>query len=192
MKCSRMTRAGVAAAALLALMALWACQSADRFAAYREQDPLTVDQAPRYCVGQADDNDWCKTCHMDYQAEPLARRHSKAGVGCTRCHGTSERHADDEDAVIPPDKMFARHEVSQSCLPCHQRCSERQVVCVYQPGEPGSMEVESAQCTDCHGSHRLARRSRLWDPNTGKLVWTDGAGGTGAGSGADAGAMGGM
>jgi hypothetical protein len=159
---------------VLILLAVLACQSRSRFAEYQAKDPLAVSKKPKHIIGSADDNYWCYVCHMNYQIEPLAVRHAKAGVGCSKCHGKSEKHTADEDGVIPPKKMFAKEEINSSCLPCHKEYAESAAICLYQPDALGAMETGPSQCTDCHGRHQLANRTRRWDKASGKLLWRDG------------------
>jgi len=168
------TRIAVPGGIIIVLSALVACKSANRFAEYQAKDPLAVSKKPKHILGSADDNYWCYVCHMNYQVEPLAARHAKAGVGCSRCHAKSEAHTADEDGVIPPQKMFPREEVNSSCLPCHKEYSESNEICLYQYDGFGALEVGPSQCTDCHGRHRLANRVRRWDKTSGKLLWRDG------------------
>ena len=37
-------------------------------------------------------NQFCAACHYGFGNEELARKHERAGIGCERCHGESERH----------------------------------------------------------------------------------------------------
>ncbi len=168
------TRIAVPGGIILTVVAVMACGSVNRFAEYQAKDPLAVSKKPKHILGSADDNYWCYVCHMNYQVEPLAVRHAKAGVGCSRCHGKSEEHTADEDGVIPPQKMFAREKVNSSCLPCHKEYTESADICLYQPDGLGAMETGPSQCTDCHGRHQLANRARRWDKTSGKLLWRDG------------------
>jgi len=176
----------------LILLAVAACESRSRFAEYQARDPLMVAKTPTHHIGSADDNYWCYVCHMNYQVEPLAARHAKAGVGCSYCHGKSEKHTADEDGVIPPQKMYARQEINDSCLPCHKAYAESANICLYQPDDLGALEAGPSQCTDCHGKHQLASRSRRWDKATGKLLWRDGTKPTRQDSGMGDGEAGGM
>lgn len=168
------TRMAVPGGIVLVVMAVMACGPVNRFAEYQARDPLAVSKKTKHILGSADDNYWCYVCHMNYQVEPLALRHAKGGVGCSRCHGKSEEHTADEDGLIAPQKMFPREEVNSSCLPCHKEYAESNEICLYQPDVLGSVEAGPCQCTDCHGRHRLANRARKWDKTTGKLLWRDG------------------
>jgi len=186
------TRTTALAALALILLAVAACESRSRFAEYQARDPLMVAKTPTHHIGSADDNYWCYVCHMNYQVEPLAARHAKAGVGCSYCHGKSEKHTADEDGVIPPRKMYARQEINENCLPCHKAYAESANICLYQPDDLGALEAGPSQCTDCHGRHQLANRSRRWDKATGKLLWRDGTKPTRQDSGMGDGEAGGM
>lgn len=161
---------------VLIMLAVAACEcnNRNRFAEYQAKDPLLVSKKPKHILGSADDNYWCYVCHMNYQIEPLALRHAKAGVGCSKCHGKSAKHTADEDGVIPPQKMFARIEINTSCLTCHKEYTESNEICLYQPDGLAATDAGPSQCTDCHGKHQLANRSRKWDKATGQLLWRDG------------------
>jgi len=109
------------------------------------------------------DNSRCHVCHLNYQEEKLAARHAQVGVGCEKCHGTSDDHCGDEDNVTAPDTMYSLEKTNPFCLLCHQNLSS-----LHKSIVAGTFDRK--YCTDCHGDHRLARRSRTWDKTTGKLI----------------------
>ncbi len=51
-------------------------------------------------------NLFCSACHYAFSDEELALSHERAGIGCERCHGESERHRSDEDNITPPEIMY--------------------------------------------------------------------------------------
>lgn len=119
--------------------------------------------------GPLADNSRCYVCHLNYEEEEFALAHARAEIGCEDCHGESTPHCSDEDNITPPDIMFAKAKINPSCLACHaqDKLSE-----VHEPVVAGT--AEEKYCTDCHGEHRLAHRTRQWDKNTGELLKDDG------------------
>jgi len=118
-------------------------------------------------------NDACFVCHDNYRAEPLAVSHAKQGVGCVKCHGASLAHREDEDNVTPPDKMFALAKIDASCqADCHDMhdAPAREVLKRWQQRCPEKTDASQVVCTDCHGYHRLPRRTVRWDRDTGALL----------------------
>ncbi len=111
------------------------------------------------------DNDRCFVCHANFQEEPLVAFHAGGGVGCEKCHGDSKAHTNDEDNVTAPDRMYPREKINASCLACHPGSQ-----IVREPAPAPGAPAGGAACTDCHFKHRLARRDRIWDKNTGKLL----------------------
>ena len=119
------------------------------------------------------DNSFCFVCHANYKKEKLAVGHARAGVGCMRCHGSSDKHSSDEDGLTPPEIMYAKAAINPSCMACHAR-AKIQAVAVHKP-VLSATAAEAKACTDCHGRrHRLKVRTRRWDKTTGKLIADDG------------------
>jgi len=126
----------------------------------------------------AGENAACFVCHANYQDEALVAWHAAADVGCAECHGKSYPHCNDENHRTPPDKMVPPDEIRAFCDKCHpahdvpaEKLSERRI----QRG----LNVNNDQalvCTDCHGDHRLTRRSVRWDKKNGKLIRPDAGG----------------
>lgn len=146
------------AAAVTAGLAVAACQL-----------QRSGDAAPAAAAVPAD-NSYCFVCHANYRKEELAARNAKAGLGCMKCHGSSDRHSGDEDGLTPPDIMYPKETINPSCMTCHPEAkiaakrSHKEVLA----GTGGQV------CTDCHGDHRLKVRTRRWDKKTGRLVSDDG------------------
>lgn len=120
------------------------------------------------------DNSYCLVCHANLKSEPLAKSHQRAGVGCARCHGESDRHSSDENNVIPPDIMYPAGRIAAACLKCHPtpptaKPAARAAHAAYRGPRPAA-----GPCTACHGAHRLPVRTRRWDRGTGKLIKDDG------------------
>jgi len=114
------------------------------------------------------DNFYCHVCHLNYKSEELAVRHAAAGVGCMKCHGDSLDHSGDEDNVTPPDIMYLHDTINEACMECHpgNGLARKEI---HQEGKQAGKV-----CTDCHGSHRLAHRTRRWNKATGDLIESDG------------------
>ena len=118
------------------------------------------------------DNSYCLVCHADFKAETLSAHHQKAGVGCAACHGESDRHSSDEDGLVAPDILFARERIKPACMQCHGEAKVR----ANEEHRP-AFETDPARfktCTGCHGAHRMANRTRVWDKTTGKLLKAQG------------------
>lgn len=135
--------------------------------------------------GATADNRRCFVCHANYDFfdEPLAFSHAKANIGCVRCHGESTRHSADEDGLTPPDRMFARSRIRFNCLGCHDyaklvatdAAKRDRADLKEKPDHQAVLDGRSEKrfCTDCHGEHRLAHRTRVWDKRTGQLTYKD-------------------
>jgi len=118
------------------------------------------------------DNSYCYVCHLNYDGEELTQNHEIAGVGCETCHGVSEQHSADEDGITPPERMFSKNEIHSFCTTCHTK-AEIEHVDEHKPlFQKGSGDTHV--CTDCHGDHEMAVRTRIWDKKTGELVSDDG------------------
>jgi hypothetical protein len=117
-------------------------------------------------LGPPADNSRCFVCHLNYEDEEFAVKHAKGGVGCEKCHGKSDAHASDENNGTAPDTMYPRSKVTAACADCHKL---EQVVKVekHQP-DLDALAADEKVCTDCHKTHRLERRSRRWDRETGR------------------------
>lgn len=128
--------------------------------------PAAVKASPALVKNPAADNRRCLVCHINFDEEELAVAHAKAGVGCVKCHGESNAHSSDEDNVTAPDTMFPKAKLNAACLKCHDKGKLSEI---HKPVLAGT-EPKNRYCTDCHGEHRLAHRTRNWDKETGKLL----------------------
>jgi len=107
-------------------------------------------------------NAGCYVCHMTFVREELSKVHLAAEVGCTRCHGTSAPHANDEDiGATKPDIVFARKQVNPFCRTCHAThdVAPEKVLARWQQRGACQKAMGAAACTDCHGSHKIAKAS---------------------------------
>jgi len=122
-------------------------------------------------------NAFCSACHYGFAEEDLARTHERAGIGCERCHGESERHRSDEDNVTPPEIMYPKDKINPTCMMCHPR-HEIEHVPTHQTllaGAKTSLDSTSESdgrqiyCTDCHAKeHRINVRTIRWNKATGE------------------------
>jgi hypothetical protein len=139
--------------------------------------PLLLDEADAQATGAkpAADNTACQVCHVNFADEPLAKWHSKAGVGCVQCHGNSYAHRNDENNITPPEKMYSSEKIDPACQHCHPQHNATPKTVVERWIQQGLEKkgLASLVCTDCHGNHRLALRTVRWDKNTGKLTSTN-------------------
>jgi hypothetical protein len=116
--------------------------------------------------GFSKDNSRCFVCHANFQEEPLAGWHAKAGVGCETCHGASDAHCADESNLTAPDMIFAKEEVGDACLTCHA-VGRPEIGKHFAAGK-----CEKNDCMRCHGAHKMAVRTREWDKKTRQLLRT--------------------
>jgi hypothetical protein len=123
-------------------------------------------------------NIFCSACHYGFSEEELARTHEKAGIGCERCHGESERHRSDEDNITPPEIMYPKTRINPTCMMCHPRHEIRHVEhhkalltgakTVFDSANEGGNQM---YCTDCHAKdHRINVRTIRWNKETGDLI----------------------
>lgn len=120
------------------------------------------------------DNSYCLVCHINFDREEFAFVHVKAGIGCTRCHGSSDDHAADEEHLTPPDIIFSKAKVNASCMAseCHPRGSMEKEI-GHRPFFAGA-DPEHHDCTDCHGQHLIPNRTRRWDKESRQLIEVNG------------------
>ena len=120
-------------------------------------------------------NPFCSACHYAFGDEILARTHERAGIGCERCHGESERHRSDEDNVTPPEIMYPKERINPTCMMCHPR-NEIKHISQHQQLLAGAKTIfdksaNQTYCTDCHAEdHRINVRTIRWNKATGELL----------------------
>lgn len=138
--------------------------------------PLLLDEPAKESnpslTGPMANNEACFVCHQNFQEESMATVHAKANIGCVKCHGQSAAHRNDEDNITPPDVMYPTSKIDRSCRKCHEEhnVSPAKVIATWQKRCPQKTVASTILCIDCHGEHRLAVRTVLWDKETGKLV----------------------
>ncbi len=127
---------------------------------------------------QEADNSYCLVCHVNLEEEELVDIHRPAGVGCETCHGLSDDHSADEDGLTAPEIMWSKPRINPRCMTCHPRdellvdktaaLSHQEMFLRWE--EPKKAKPGEKYCTECHGEHRIAHRTRVWDQETGKLL----------------------
>ncbi|MBN2137372.1 MAG: cytochrome c3 family protein [Sedimentisphaerales bacterium] len=137
--------------------------------------PLLLDEpelsATTGNTAAAVENAACFVCHANYTEEPLVSIHARKDVGCTKCHGKSYLHRNDENHQTPPDRMFGADTVVALCTECHHahEISDEKLESMRKKrtDKPASAP---AVCTDCHGKHRLTTRTVRWNKSTGERL----------------------
>jgi len=131
------------------------------------EEPLLLledaEEAPVAPSGPMADNSRCHVCHLNYVREELAVFHARADIGCADCHGDSDAHIADESWAsggngTPPNVMYPREKINPSCAKCHPRDKINKAL--HEAFFAG--KTTQKLCTDCHGKHRLARRTCRW------------------------------
>jgi len=160
--------------AILLITTVTSCKPAEKKKAPVEEEPLLLLDEPTEDESAAEgaDNSRCHVCHMNYAEEKLAILHAQVGIGCESCHGDSSPHCGDEDNITPPDKMYAKETVKPYCLTCH--AADKLPAETHEKVLHRKFWQKKEYCTDCHGEHVLAYRTRTWDKKTGKLLVSDG------------------
>jgi hypothetical protein len=120
-------------------------------------------------------NEFCSACHYAFGDEKLARTHERAGIGCERCHGESERHRSDEDNITPPEIMYPKEKINPTCMMCHPRneIKHESRHDLLLAGAETIFDKSSNQknCTDCHAKdHRINVRTIRWNKATGEIL----------------------
>jgi len=151
--------------------------STDKVSTQTADEPVarTEYKVPRFTANQ-----FCAACHADFSDDPFAAMHEKAGIGCERCHGESERHRSDEDNITPPELMFPPSRINPTCMMCHPR-QDIEKVSFHKKLLEGAdtifdedTEEESdspRHCTDCHAKgHKMKVRTIQWNKATGEML----------------------
>jgi hypothetical protein len=130
------------------------------------------DEKPKKETGPMADNTACYVCHANYEEEELVLIHAREEIGCIDCHGESFAHRDDEDNVTPPDTMYWPERIDPACQECHDShdVSAREVLSRWKERCSEKTDPGKIVCTDCHGYHRLTRRTVRWNKKTGELI----------------------
>lgn len=123
----------------------------------------------------AAENMACLVCHANYRTEFIVSRHATADVGCTRCHGESLAHKNDENNTTPPQTMYSADKIDPFCQGCHtvHDVPAQKVIARWVERGLSKTEPERIVCTNCHGEHRMKVRTVIWDKTSGKLLRTN-------------------
>lgn len=132
---------------------------------YRTGEDQDVSNSPTSREQQHDPlgpNAGCYVCHITFVGEELTVTHLDQQIGCVKCHGISDGHANDENiGATPPDVVLKHDQVNGFCQECHQNHdvpAEEVIARWLQRSKPQSTSQplrQSITCTDCHGNHRL-------------------------------------
>lgn len=159
---ARLTRLGAiaAAAGLLAVAALPPTSPRARAV-----EPRGTQDTSRDVTDVLGANAACLVCHLTFVKEELARRHQLHGVACTKCHGPSVAHANDEHVgATKPDIIHPRAKIDAGCASCHEDHDVPARKVVERFLERKLPAKTAAVCTDCHGRHRIERAVEPDDP----------------------------
>ncbi len=103
-------------------------------------------------------NGACYVCHIPFVKEELAKVHLAEGVSCAKCHGLSDKHANDENiGATKPDIVYSRDKVDKSCEECHDTHDAPAKEVLARFAERKLSPKTQAICTDCHGTHKIDR-----------------------------------
>jgi len=103
-------------------------------------------------------NAGCYVCHTTFVKEDLALVHLKNKVGCIKCHGVSDKHANDEHVgATKPDITFKRPQIDANCVACHDTHDAPAKAVVARFLERRLAAGTAPVCTDCHGTHKIDR-----------------------------------
>ena len=102
----------------------------------------------------------CLECHTDFEKEELSKTHRKKGIGCVRCHGASQAHADDETGATKPDATFRTSTIRVFCLTCHSPAEHRKES-QHRAEDAKPNPADRRTCTGCHGEHVITNRDAL-------------------------------
>jgi cytochrome c553 len=100
----------------------------------------------------------CYVCHISFVKEELSKVHLAAKVACVKCHGLSDKHANDENiGATKPDIMYKRDQIDASCVKCHERhdVPPGKVIARFEERKLGIST--KPVCSDCHGTHKIER-----------------------------------
>jgi len=110
-----------------------------------EMDPLSLNGA-------------CYVCHIPFVKEELAKVHLAEGISCAKCHGLSDKHANDENiGATKPDIVYSRDKVDKSCEECHDTHDAPATKVLSRFSERKLSLQNPVICTDCHGTHKIDR-----------------------------------
>ena len=124
------------------------------------------------------DNSLCYVCHLSLQTDEVVAKHLVEGIGCEKCHGPSREHMQDEMLMTTPDRLYGRRQVDAMCADCHDKPHEgkpRELKAFLEKWRGrdrpnGRVVTETSICTDCHGTHVLAKKGDSKQSKAGDWV----------------------
>ena len=100
----------------------------------------------------------CYVCHTTFVREEMSKVHLAAKVDCVKCHGLSDKHANDENiGATKPDRLYKRHQIDRACAECHEEHDVEAKKIIARFCERKLPAKTAPVCTDCHGTHRIDR-----------------------------------
>jgi len=150
---------------------------------------LTISLAEESQTEPPNPNGKCHVCHPGMKTEDISTTHVVKGITCDVCHGASTEHMHDEMLMTKPDLLFGRSQVRNMCAKCHKGSDGREFYSRQDHKNPAAVEEfitkwtgrmrpngravsQNSICTDCHGTHNIAKpktqsedaQSALWIP----------------------------
>jgi hypothetical protein len=96
----------------------------------------------------------CAACHGEPVDDFKTHKHATAGLNCTSCHGSSEKHRAATGSA-PPDRVAAPNEVAGLCGQCHGSQRKEYETSAHAKVYASGRNVRTANCNTCHGHHAL-------------------------------------
>jgi len=114
-------------------------------------------ESPPVVIDPLGPNAACYVCHTTFVHEELSKVHLVAKVDCIKCHGLSDKHANDENVgATKPDIVFKRGQIDAMCVECHDKhdADAKKVVARFIERK---LHGTAVVCTECHGTHKIER-----------------------------------
>ncbi len=126
-----------------------------------------AESEPPKPASPAADNGLCYVCHLTMQTDEITVKHLAEEITCAKCHGKSDEHMHDEMLMTKPDRLFGRKQVEAMCVECHDdphAAKQAEVKAFLEEwhgrDRPNGRAVTATSiCTDCHGTHVVARQT---------------------------------
>lgn len=113
----------------------------------------------------------CESCHSDVKVEFKDSVHFREGFTCVSCHGGNPNTGDESAAHGGSfNSLKDRRQIPALCASCHSDSQKMKAyglatdqMALYQTSVHGKRlaegDVNVAQCSDCHGAHRILQSS---------------------------------
>ncbi|MFH1717259.1 MAG: family 16 glycoside hydrolase, partial [Planctomycetota bacterium] len=149
---------------------------------------LTVCMAEESQTDKSNANGKCHVCHPSMKTEDISTIHVARGVTCDVCHGASTEHMHDEMLMTKPDLLFGRSEVRNMCSKCHKGGEGQEFYSRQEHKNPAAVEEfitkwtgrmrpsgravsQNSICTDCHGTHNIAKPLKTQSEDAQSAEW---------------------